>query len=381
MIDHDDDSSVESEYISDKGNESVPCLDDISVSSFRGSNFPRNGSTESMFSQSSVEIDLAPLTCGGGGKKNHRFNMVSNVPDAFVQVSDAPSGLRRDNSLSGSCNSIKEQLHFGAINEHADYESLASSDEESSSDDDDDSDVEDKPLPQSKPKKYTPPVFKQYIGAGSDDDTSDAESSVDDNIINTILRKTDSREQMRGAQRTVRTAKYTKRNTKTPGKVKDVTSDPLLNRFFVNRREQGTPQPAAVAKPVKPVASRRPVEQVEQSKERDEVLDSIMNKTDSLIHVSKIGRRVVKTAKKDPRHLEKKTAPRRSSLGCSDELMERFLSSKAKEGPSTSRRSSIGTTDPTLDSGCNKTFTSCDSLNRVQGKGQRVVKTRSSPPP
>jgi hypothetical protein len=376
MIDHndDDDSSVESEFMCERGDDSsVPCIDDISVSPYRDCGLPKNGSVESLFSQVSIEIDLAPLTSRDKGRHH---GMVSSVPDAFVQVSDEPSGLRRDDSLSGSCNSIKEQLHFGAINEHEDYDSLASSDVESSSDEESSDEEEEKPSPKTKPKKkYTRPVFKNY---GSGDESSDAESSVDNNIINTILRKTDSREQMRGSKRTVRTTKYTQKGKKQPGKVKDkdVTSDALLNRFFVQRRDQ----PGGEA--TKPAKSQRPTRQkrVPATKHNDVKLDSIMNKTDSLNHVNQIGHRVVKTIK-DVRHKKDKKTSRRSSLGCTDDLMERFLSSKGEKSVSSPRRSSTpGYTNPAKEEISNKTFTSIDSMNRVQGKGQRVVKTRMQLP-
>ena len=366
MIDHDDEeSSVESEYICLKGNESIPCLDDISLTSFRASNhLPRNTSFESDFSQASAEIDIVPLRREDEHKKRGRRIMVSNVPDAFVQKSDAPNGLLRDNALSGSCNSIKDQLHFGSIHEHVDYEDPGWSDMESSSEDD--SDVEEKPVP-----KYLGHRFQAHRSTADQSSASDAESSVDDNLINKILQKNDSKEQMRGSNRKVRTTRHTKKSRKSsPRKVKGgVTSDPLLNRFLEHRHEQTTLSPIGKDKVISPR------QQVKGTKEIYGLLGSILSKTDSLNHVCNLGRRVVKTIK-DPRHVVKGSA-RRSSVGCSDELMQRFLSSTPNDAPWSPRRASVGTSDPSSMYNTDKILTSCDSLHRVEGKGQRVVRTRA----
>ena len=242
-IDQGDDSSVESACIFENGDEPVLCLDDISIESFTVFDLPRYGSVESLFSQTSFEIDLTPQSAGDERKQYDRRIMVSNVPDSIVRMSDVPSCLLgRDNSLSGSCSSILDQLHFGSISEVADYKSVASSDESSS---EEGSDMEEKSLPRkrkSKTYRTRPALAQQHHG--SRDDSSDTESSVDDNILKTILLKTDSSEQMLGSNRVVRTVRYSRKTKQGTRKMNQVvTSDPLLNLFLGNRRRQTALKP------------------------------------------------------------------------------------------------------------------------------------------
>ena len=340
--DHDDDSSVESDFDDESGGGGILItMDDMSVVS---QDFPRgrfgnkSGSFVSVLStESSIEADLAPPAPQRQGTQNASWDngpskypqrkqiAVSAVPDSLPPEGNSRKGLRRNDALSGSCGSIKEHLHFGAINEDTAYDSLGSSDEESG----DEAVV---PTKFSDIQTYR----KQFSSKDDyDDDASEAESSVDDSVIKNILCKTDSRERIIGAgTRSSRTRQSASTNRKHKSeKVKGATGDALLNRFLDTRKDKGK-------------------------------VNSIMGKTDSLNHVNQQGQRVVKT-RKDARSGHDSSS-RRSSVGAKDPLMERFLATK-----STQRQNhDIGK------AGMNVTLNSCDSLQRVDGKGQRLVGTR-----
>lgn len=358
----DDDSSVESDFEEEQGGSGVIIdFDDVSVASHdaRPSRMSKATSFESAFSaESSIEADLAPpayhrpstrnATWNSNQPGNHqgRFITVTKVPDTGKAPTNSRSGLRRNDAMSGSCGSIKEHLHFGSIHEDAAYDSLGSSDEES----DDDSEAE------GNVKFEGMHNVSRTIHVSVGDDASEAESSVDDSVINAILRKTDSREKMLGkGKRSTSTSKTPTRKNKAEAKAKGATGDPLLNRFLDTRREKGSPG----------------------DRHKGSMLDSILGKTDSLNHVNKLGQRVVKTntnAHATSRRAsmgvnQKRDIPvtnRRASTGSKDPLMDLFLAKKAMQ-----RQSEDGAQDRT-----NKPVNSCDSLARVDGKGQRLVGTR-----
>jgi len=345
---HDENSSVESDFDEECGDSAVViAFDDVSVTSqdIRPSRLSKATSFESAFStESSIEADLAPpgsdrqsnrnATWNNSPSNNHhqgRFISISRIPDAVRTGSNPRKGLRRNDSLSGSCNSIKDHLRFGSIHEHAAYDSLDSSDEESG-------DESDTPVKCNDIPKIRPFIRNQFP-----DDTSEAESSVDDSVINSILCKTDSREKiLRGAKRTGRSPKATtSKNNHRPvtKRVNGVTGDPLLNRFLDKMHDKTSGG----------------------DHQRNLVMDSLMGKTDSLNHVNTHGQRVVKTCQSTH-----KSSSRRSSLTKQDPLMARYLATKAMQ-----RQDEEGTHEKVK-----KPLDSCDSLARVEGKGQRLVGTR-----
>jgi hypothetical protein len=354
--DHDDDSSVESDFEDDdqNGGGIVITMDDMSVASQdfpRGKFSSRSGSFVSVLStESSIEADLAPPAPQrqGGGSHNATWNndskgsnpsgryiTVSSVPDSVPQAGKSRGkGLRRSDGSSGSCGSIKEHLHFGAINEDTAYDSLGSSDEESGDESHEPTNLRDM---QAFRKQM---LMKDDYG----DESSEAESSVDDSVIKNILSKTDSRERIIGTGTRSSRTKHrptTSARKHRPEKAKGATGDPLLNRFL-DARHKGS----------------------SSGNRKDPMADSLMGKTDSLNHVNKQGQRIVKT-KKDVRS-GRETSSRRSSVGAKDPLMERFLATKA-----TQRQN-----NDVSKAGMNVTLNSCDSLQRVDGKGQRLVGTR-----
>lgn len=353
-----DNSSVESDFQGENSSGFVFSLDDISVISreHRPSRFSKAGSFVSVLStESSLDDYQTPIVSDQDGKHNatwssnhhERYVAVSRLPDAINASANPRKGLRRNDSLSGSCNSIKEQLRFGSIHEDADYNSLGSSDVES----DDESYT-----PSSS--KYTNNlrlVVKDILR----DDASETESSIEDSVINSILCNSESREQiLRGGKRSNRSSKHSMRN-RTPGKVKGVTGDPLLNRFLDTRREKITS-----TKNEEIVEDHLPTGRLEITITKKTLMfDSIMGKTDSLVHVNKQGQRIVKT-KQDFRT----SNSRCSAISSKDPLMERFLLSKEMQRDG--RKKEVSTC------GAWKVFSSCDSLQRVEGKGQRHVGTR-----
>lgn len=383
----DDDSSVESEYQDGSMKDAVASFDDVSVVSFdkeiRGANLASNDSVESLFStESSVEVSLAASTDAGskhapagnanwskGQRPKHKGRMITLVTmpqeDEQVPLNSGPSGsggLRRDNPLSGSCNSIKDNLSFGSIDEHADYDSLPSSDEESSDEESVDGN-EKKVVAKAIAAK---PSSKYYF----DDNSVSEESSVDDSVINSILRKTDSKEHIKVANKHTKQKPQKRHSRHGQTRKKGATSDPLLNQFIKNRQESARESEKTKGSTSNPSKSGSPTAKNNQGprgakKKVDDALDAIMSKTDSLNHVGLAGRRVVKTIKDERRSV--KTA-RRSSLGSAEELLERFV--KSHEGQRMERRSSIDSAPSQSD--FDKIFTSTDSFHRVLFNQRRV---------
>jgi hypothetical protein len=366
--DDDDESSVESECQDGNMKEGIVYMDDISVVSkgFGGVRISKTDSVESLFStESSIEISLAHSTDGMNagnakwayrqqpqGRKITLLNLPQQMEESVPLKVESGRGLQRS-AMNNSCGSIKDHLSFGSIDEHKDYDSMLSSDEESS-----DGEYQ---------KRHTSSRPRFTFTTSEDNSVSD-ESSVDDAVINSILRKTDSKEHIIGTSRAIHSTKHAERpRVSGRGKPKNITSDVLLNKFIKNRRvERSHPDGNANEKvdSADHVLPDRVHARLDEMKPGGNALNSMMNKSDSLNHVGLQGRRVVKTIK-DVRHSVK---PHGSSNGSTDPLMERFLASKVKE--EVSRRATTGR-------GKGSVFISTDSLQRVHGKGQRQVGTRA----
>jgi len=386
----DGESSVESAipYSGLNGHhESIPCLEDISVTSrgadsySRSGYVPRTGSAHSLFStESPFEMALrgpddgclqsdrkfpttdSHETCLQPSHQGRMFT-VPNFTDLIVKVKESSSSeafLRRDNTSSESLSSVKDHLSFGSVPENCDYDSLASSDQDSDSE-------EEQLITARKTNRFN--VSKIGSNSAPEEPQSDAKSSVDDSVINRILGKKDSKELIQKAKKATHTTTYSVRAKKVTGKAKSITSDPLLDRFLISARRS----PASRLGPVRrheAFDTVGPAEQHRVIKAREMAFHTIIKKSDSLNHVSKEGRRLVKT-RQDSRHELKTTASkgrRGSHRGSTEVLMDRFLASKVEQRQYDEQRPDC--------TGNNQTLSSCDSLNRVDGKGQRLVGTR-----
>jgi hypothetical protein len=236
----------------------------------------------------------------------------------FIEVIVMSPVLRRANPLSDSCGSIKELLSMGSIHEEKDY----STDEEDESSDEQDSSYADED-----------DLLLDEVDLWSDEEASvDEAESVSDSIINAILKKTDSRDHIQGRGNRVIGTKHSSN--------KPFAEESRIANLLLSKRSART------------------------NKNADTVIGTNLKKSDSLDHVKGRGQRVIKTTSSKNSSKNKNSSKSRKNKSLKDDpLMARFLD-KSKQSGGASKNI------------VRQIFNSTNSLDQIEGKGRRVVRTR-----
>jgi hypothetical protein len=318
-----DASSVESNlHFGDNEEDYIINIEDTSIMKNRRTGMARSSSNSSLMSgAASVESSLgSDLLLNDEDLEIDSDEGSENDYTVQVNLSPVKKKKNKSGSLDGSCHSIKDLLIIDAITED-DKELTCSSDEESSesssgdeffSDEEDDEDGEDdfyedtvialkvgsshddrKPRSKNLPKKLdvssldnvkitgkrldsmldkpvADPLMAKFLSRRRDNTLNNTSNTVDGSI-STILKSTDSLDQVFGkGQRVVKTRYQPNCKTKTAPGVHD---DPLMKRFL-NKSKNST------------------------RGSRDTMLNSIVGSSDSLQHVVGKGKRVVRSLPK-----------------------------------------------------------------------------------
>lgn len=281
---------------------------------------PRNGSCQSLASVESSFVGDVQNFDDSHESLDINLDNDSDTEQVVVEINFSPKQSLKKNRGSSSSGSIKDLLSFGSIHENQDYDSeelTEASSVECCLDDKEDN--------------------KKQLH-------EDDESSVGSDIIGSILKTSDSRERIHNGKRQIQTKSL--RNSL----MKDVQA--RQPDFLKNRKSSGKSKGFWKASP-----------EIQRRKNHGNSKTSPTNEQNKQNeHSSKIQHSESKDARRSSKGKKKK---KKSISG--DPLMDRFLKT---------RRQSSQEKEEVVNHRQKQALFAADSINRICGKGKRVVGTQ-----